>query len=398
MKARWSRAWRALAAPLLAAALGAAGAQADAAGGSDAGLPDIELGGRLQLQHDVFDGVYSEAGRRREASYLRRARIEGSGRLPAELGWEVDVDLVPGEGAQLKTAVLQWRKPARSRLRLGRFDPDFGLEQASSSNWTLAIERSAIWDLAGEVADIGKGHGLEFARQGRRSWLSVGVYDKRGAQGLVARAAFAVPAAQARGARVLHLGLSLAAERLDDEDGRLRTRLGVRGVSEDAGGRRSSLAAALPGAARYTRQQLAVLEFAATSGPWSLQAEHLHRRLSGAVPARVASAQYLQLAWTLSGEARSYDLDGARFGRIAPRAAYGALELVVRLDWLQARGQPGLLGDAARTRARVQLLGVNWYLDKTWRVSANLLRARGTAGAGAPAVGDALSLRLQARF
>lgn len=395
MKAPATRKLRAprLAALRLAAALLAASGQALAADAAEKARPDfdLQLGGRLHLQHDTFDGVYSEDGDRRRASYLRRARLEASGRLPRRLAWELDLDLVPGEGLRVKTAALQWRKPQEGSLRLGRFDPDFGLEQASSSNWTTAIERSAIWDLSGDVADIGKGHGAQFARHGERVWASVGLHDKPAARGLVARAAFATAAGPVR---VVHLGLSLAAERLDEENGRLRTRLGVRGVSEHEGGRRSSLAAALPGGAHYRRQLVGALEFAAALGPFSLQAEHLQRRLRGGAPARVARGEYLQLAWTVSGEPRPYDIDGAKFGRIAPSAAWGAVEIFLRLDRLRVHGESGL---AAR-RARVQVLGVNAYFGKTWRASLDLLRVHGLARDGRRAAGDAISLRLQARF
>ena len=103
----------------------------------------------------------------------------------------------------------------------------------------------------------------------------------------------------------------------------------------------------------------APLEFAVASGPYSLQAEALRRELSGRGGQRVASGQYLQLAWTLTGQARPYDIDGAKFKAIEPAAgSSGAWELFYRHDRLAVRGAA-----PSPARARVHTLGVNWYAD-----------------------------------
>ncbi len=359
-------------------------------------VPSLKLDGRLHLQHDAFDGIYSEDGTRRSATYSRRARLGASGRLPWRLRYAVDVDFEPGGRTFLKTAALGWGGLPVGTLRIGRFDPDFGFEQAISSNWTTAIERSAIWDLSADIADIGKGLGLQFDHAAQRWYGSAGAFDGEQSRGIVARAAF-TPIAGAQ--RIVHLGLSLASEKLDDDDGQLRSRLGVRGVSEHDRGNRVTLARDLDGSARYARHRLVGLEFAAAAGPWSVQAEALQRRLSGGAPARRARGHYVQLAWTLTGESRPYEIDGAKFGRIeAANRRLGAWELFARHDWLDVRGQPGLLdGGRDRGRAQVRVFGVNWYARDWLRLAANVVHARtdGIVNDVDDDVGDALSLRLQ---
>ncbi len=357
-------------------------------------LPPVEFEGRLHLQHDRFDGAYADDGESHQVGYPRRARLGATLRLPQDLKLALDFDLERGGRSTLHAATLDWAGLPLGTLRIGRFDPDFGLEQAVSSNWTTGIERSAIWDLGADVADIGKGHGLQFDAAGRRLYASLGAFEKRSAQGWVARAVYAP---HQRSGQVIHLGVSLAAERLADEDGRIRSRLGVRGVGEDEAGRRATLAARLPAGGHYTRHRLAALELAAVHGPLSVQAEWLQRRLGGGEGApRTARGAYVQIAWTISGESRPYKLDGAKFGRIAAAdPSLGAWEVFVRHDELAAKGAPGLLaGGRSRAHARVSAVGLNWYARAWLRVSANLLHARDPD----EQAGKAASLRVQLTF
>jgi phosphate-selective porin len=95
---------RAIRAALAAAAI-AAGAPAAA---DTAQAPSLKFDGRLHLHHDSFDGVYSNDGARRSATYPRRARLGVSGRLPWQLKVAVDVDFGRGGVTTLRTAALAW--------------------------------------------------------------------------------------------------------------------------------------------------------------------------------------------------------------------------------------------------------------------------------------------------
>jgi len=379
----------------LAVAIASAGVPVFA-GADGKAAPTLELGGRLQLDHDRFDGVYSDSGRRRTATYLRRARIETSGRLSPDWKYVLDVDLEGGGKFALQNASLAYGGLPAGDFRVGRFKPDFGLEQAISSRWTTAIERSAIWDLSPDVADTGEGFGVQFANAGRRHHVSVGGFDKPGVDSLVVRAVFA-PIASGRS--VLHLGLSYGDEDAAAGDGRIRTRLGVRGVTEHDDGNRITLARSLDDGT-FAHDRSWALEFAYAAGPFSVQAERLQRRLAGAdiSPDRVATGHYVQLAWTLTGEARPYDIDGAKFERLAPARTRGAWELFYRRDRLGVRGEAGLSsGDRSGERASVDVFGLNWYVDDSLRVASNLLRAHteGIANGVANQAGDALSVHMQ---
>ncbi len=351
---------------------------------------DWKLDGRAQLDHARFDGVYTDTGASANAFYLRRVNLGATvrwhpqWRAAAELEADSDGDIA------LDSAFVGWAPRPGLQLRLGRIDPDFGLDQATSTSWTLGTERSALWDLAPDVADSNAGVGLRADGHGRRWHASGGLYDKRDHRALVARGVW-MPAV-GRGT-VLQLGASAAHSGDWRGNGRIRTRLGVRGVSEDPAGRRSTLgaAAALPDA--YRGDTAFGLEAAWQHGRWLLQAEALQRRLGAGdgVAARTARGAYVQAAWSITGEARRHDEERARFGRARPLdTRWGAWEVFGRIDQLGVQGG----GDAT-----VHTVGVGWTAAEHWRALLNLHHGRSDdANAAGKRSGLGLSARVQAVF
>lgn len=348
---------------------------------------ELELGGRLQMDRVQFAGVYSRDGQDHRVGYLRRAELEAS--LPLRQGWRL-TGAVAAEGdgrVRVPEAWIGWATLPGLTLRAGRIDPDFGLEPSTSSNWTLGIERAALWDLAPDVADAGDGRGLRADAHGPGWHLSLGHHDKRDHAATVARAVW-MP--RTGGAGVWQIGGSVATSHGWAGDGRLRSRLAVRGVTEDPAGRRTTLA----GAAAFDRDHVWGLEGVLQHGPWMLQAEGLLRTLSGTAgaPARKATGTSLQAAWAWAGQPRRHDERRARFGR--PRdgaAAWGHWESFARLDVLAAR--PGLA-------AQVWTLGTAWTAPRgDWRAALNLHQARSEdSNAAGDSRGVAWSMRLQAAF
>lgn len=346
-----------------------------------------ELSGRLQLDRAQFGGVYSRDGHDHRVGYLRRAEVEAA--LPLRAGWRALAAVAASSAGDLRVseAWLAWAPLAGLTLRAGRIDPDFGLDPSTSSNWTLGIERAALWDLAPDVADAGQGRGLRADAHGPGWHLSLGHHDKRDHAATVARAVW-MPRTGAAG--VWQIGSSVAMSHGWAGDGRLRSRLAIRGVSEDEAGRRSTLA----GAGRFDSDRVWGVELALQQGPWLLQAEGLARWLGGdaGAPSRRASGGSLQAAWAWAGQPRRHDERRARFGR--PRdglAPWGHWESFARLDLLAV--QPGLA-------ARVWTFGTAWTAPGgAWRAALNLHHAVSEDGnAAGDTRGAGWSMRLQATF
>ena len=380
------------------------------------GPVEVSVGGRLQVDHDTFEGVYSDDGDSASTNYLRRGRIEFVAR--AFEHWRLDVEIAPlaDEASDvLDTAVIAYSGLAPgTRISLGRFKPDFSLEEATSSRWTTAIERSAIWDLAPAAADRSDSWGIELRHHGTLHHASIGAYNKPDGRARTVRLALAPLAS---GPSVLHVGAAYSRGANGPGDGEIRTRLGVRGVSESDVGNRIRLARGLDGDGNglgdvgpgFRSDRAWVLELAYAKGPLSFQAESLRRALdgTGGRPGRVARGHYLQLAYTFTGERRPYDIDGARFGGIRPaNETLGAWEVFLRHDRLRVTGERGLVaGSDGKTRASLHTVGLNWYASRKIRVSANYLWGRTGASANdaddndaGDTRGRAFSLRLQVLF
>jgi phosphate-selective porin OprO and OprP len=339
---------------------------ASAANAQGLGMENFDFGARVQLDHSAFSGVTTRDGSTTTASYVRRAeatvrlRVNPQWRAAATAAYEDD-DLV------LDTAAVSWQPLGGLELRVGRINPDFGLDNANSSSWTAGIERSAIWDLAPGIADATEGYGARADGHGSGWHASAGFYDKRDRKSFVARGAWMHAGA---GEDVFQLGASVARSGSMDDNGRVRTRLGLRGVTEEPAGRRSDLAprVRLPG--RYIGETVLGVEAALQRGPWLLQAEALTRRLEdeAGAPSRSVSGQTLQVAWSPSGEARAHDASDASFGRpTGDGREFGRWELFYRYDTMS--GVEGLT-------AQVHTLGASWFLGRTWRVSANVVANR----------------------
>ncbi len=349
--------------------------------------------GRVQADHARFDGVYGRDGGAHSATYLRRGTLGGSVQWHPQWRAAGAIEMDSEGKLALDSLAVAWSPRDRLTLRAGRIDPDFGLEHSTSSSWTWGVERSAIWDLAPDLADAGKGAGLRVDAHGGDWQASAGVYDKRGHGAAVARAVWRPLDSPGRR---LHLGASVAGSFGWQDDGRIRTRLGVRGVTEDPLGRRSTLGAAAPTPGAYDGDSSVGVEALWQQGPFTVQAEALQRRLAakgdaGGPGSRTAQGAYLLLAWAITGEPRRYDDERARLRSAGPaNTRWGAWEVFYRVDGLD-------VSDGAS--ATVHTAGLGWTAEDTWRAMLNVHSARsGDANVPGQHTGMGLSARLQAVF
>jgi phosphate-selective porin OprO/OprP len=386
----------------------------------------FKIGGRLQVDADSFDGFYTANGNRADETYLRRARLEISGVAYEDFAYAFYRNFGDsGSDDSWNEASISYTGLKPVTLTVGRMNPTFGLEEAASSKWITAIERSAIYDLAPWVNDHMNGEGLRLRTTlGGIFHGEVGAYrqdfggnnqffqDKNGKNNhaFVMRG---VIAPIVEDTQVLHFGLNYATR--DVEEGyreRIRSRLSVRGTTEDAinGNRATYGDAFLDG-----KDSAYGLEAAYMTGPFSIQGEYLSRTaegselLNGNDKDLEASGYNVQLAYTLTGESRSYKLDGGKFDKIKPsNKQLGAWEVFYRYDnitvdetpRLPASAVAGLTVNSIDAGAKVHTVGVNWYANEAVKVSANYLKASAddVANAAGDDDGDAISLRMQYVF
>ncbi|ERI51503.1 porin [Pseudomonas sp. AOB-7] len=385
----------------------------------------FKLGGRLQADYGTFDGFYTRNGNNADAAYFRRAFLELSGTVYKDWKYVLSYDLAHNAGnsddGYFDEASIAYTGFNPVNLRFGRFDPDFGLEKATSSKWITAIERSAIYEIADWVNGHENGMGVQASSVlGNMAFLSGGVSakdsndtDGESVKQFNVRGVFA-PMAEA--GNVLHLGLNYANRGLDDvaADGRIRPRLTVRGVSTNGGndagtnGNRATFGGFQGVAGDFDNDAAWGAELAYAMGPFSAQAEYLARKLKAdraGIEDVEANGYYAQLAYTLTGESRGYKLDGAKFDSIKPEnKQLGAWEVFYRYDNIKVEDDNVTVATATRevgdTKAKLHTVGVNWYVNDVVKVAANYVKAETdkiTNNVGDDD-GDAFVMRMQYAF
>lgn len=379
----------------------------------------FKINGRIQADADSFDGFYTKNGNRADETYFRRARLEISGVAFTDWGYTFNRNFSDNASDWDELAIHYngW-KPVQ--LSVGRINPTFGLEEAVSSKWITAIERSAIYDLAPWLNSHENGEGIRLrATLGDMFHGEVGGYRQDGNQDedgqnnttFVARGVFA-PIVQDK--QVLHFGLNYATREVEAGfSDSIKSRLSVRGTTEDSvNGNRGTFG----GATLDGTDQAWGAEAAYMMGPFSIQGEYLARTADGDAVANgndndlEASGYNVQVAYTLTGESRSYKLDGGKFDKIKPEnKRIGAWEVFYRYDDITvdetavAPSNSGLLGltaDTAEASAKTHTVGVNWYANEAVKISANYLTTSvdDIVNANGDDDGDAISLRAQYVF
>ncbi len=142
---------------LLGACLAAGAAQAQ----TDAGLivvrpagkePTLALGGLLQVQADGGDRGDARWTNDNDRFYLRRARLNATGRFLEEFDFRLEMDLAgslansSGLRAQLTDGYINWNRYAAANVRTGQFKTPFGFEQLYGDPRLLTLERSLVND------------------------------------------------------------------------------------------------------------------------------------------------------------------------------------------------------------------------------------------------------------
>jgi phosphate-selective porin OprO/OprP len=380
----------------------------------------FKLGGRVMVDAGSFDGVLTRNGNRADETYLRRGRLELSGTLYRDFEYVVERNFADtGADDNWKEVSLSYTGWDPVTLTVGRFDPTMGLEEAVSSKWTTAIERSMVY----EVADWTNGHmdgeGIRLRTtlgnlfHGELGAYRQGNQDEDG-QDNASYVARAVVTPILADDHVLHLGVNYAQRQVEEgTEARMRSRMTVRGTSEDGvNGNRVELGNSfLDGT-----DSVYAFEAAYMNGPFSVQGEFHKRNADGDATRNgndndlEVTGYNMQLAYTLTGESRGYKLDGGKFDKIKPaNRQLGAWEVFYRYDNLKVDEiarvnrmtlQPGVNLSNVEAGATAHTLGVNWYANEAIRVSLNYIRAdvNDIRNANGDTSGDALTARLQYVF
>ena len=340
--------------------------------------PAIQGGGRVHVDYTFFDRdkyPYADGGE------LRRGRAYVGGNLSPVWDFRVQVEF-SGDEPELKDGYLRYSGAGNHRFTLGNFKQFSSLEYLTSSNNMTFTERAMVNAL---VTDRRMGAGFE--NWSARYTLGISAYTheaNNNARGngyggrFVYRPAFA-------GDALLHLGVNVARESPDGDRVRLRAR-----PDSHQDSHRIVDTGVIAGVDNFTRVGL---EAAYVNQRFSAQAEYVRQDLSRLAGGDLdLSGYYLYASYFLTGDSRPYSNSSGAFGTLTPSNAGGAWELAARFSSLDLTDQP-----IAGGQADTVTLGVNYYLNRDVRLTANYIMADAddVAGDDDP---NALQLRLRITF
>ncbi len=323
---------------------------------------------------------------------VRAARIGVTGAIAPKISYKLEADFA-GDRTTIKDAYLQFSGWNSAIVTVGNLKPAFSLEHLIGLPKATFLERAApnvfafSETLGASVATSGEGWSVGATLFGETPGT---VVDGDEGVGFAARATFAP---RRTDTDVVHFGASGFHKRLGDQALRVRQRPEARIFSTrlvDTGNLDADSNAAVG------------VEFAATRGPLSLQAEYIRSTVDFAAGGDATfDGAYVFASWFLTGEHRPYSAGNGTFGTVKPAHAVGnggrgAFELALRYSTLDLDDGPVAGGVQDNVT-----LGLNWYATDAVRFTANwvFFDVEGSTAVSPYGIGDhdghAVGLRAQ---
>lgn len=326
--------------------------------------PTIVFNGRIQADYTNYgNDQYPYA----DGSEVRRLRGEFNGNLNPAWDYRIQYDFAPDE-PEAKDIYVRYNGIENTRFTIGNFKVFAGLEELTSSNNMTFIERGLPNALVTQ-----RRMGVGFQRWSARYSFAAAIYGNESnnldrGKGVSARFAYRPDLGQGQ---LLHLGVNASMEdNFDDDRLRLRTRPEAHQDSHriiDTGN--------LAGVDQANKLGL---EGVYVSGPFSLQGEYISKTLERKSASDATfDGYYAQVSYFLTDDTRAYSNSDAIFGTIVPSQESGAWEVAARISNLNLDD-----GAVRGGEADAVTLGVNYYMTRDLRFSANYVLTEGETPAG----------------
>lgn len=146
--------------------------------------PTLTLGGLLQVQVETGDRGDSRFTSDNDRVYLRRARLNATGRFLEEFDFRVELDLAGSLSnsaslrAQMTDGFINWNRYPAANVRTGQFKTPYGFEQLFGDPRLITLERSLVNDRLTVSRQLGvQMHGELFDK---RMSYAAGVFNGNG--------------------------------------------------------------------------------------------------------------------------------------------------------------------------------------------------------------------------
>ncbi|NGY06523.1 OprO/OprP family phosphate-selective porin [Solimonas terrae] len=338
------------------------------------GTYTLQFGVFQQIDFAAFDADGSDLS---DGTLLRRSRLALGGKLGDDWQYRFQYEFAKASAA-ITDAYVTYSGFKPFSVTIGQAKLPFSMESLSSAAGTTFIERGLP---AYVVSPILRAPGVQLARAGRRWSLAASATGEplgdsaSGDEGwgLAARATFAPYVA---GHRVVHLGLGVNWRKpTQDNSGTTPSTSAVAFTARPESNQAPNFlnSGSLLDTTSY---RLSDAEFATAFGAASLQGEYMWidvQRDNGRDDLAFKT-WYAQLAYTLTGETRTYNVAKGVFDGIKPAHplgtdGWGAFEAAARLSRLDLDD-----GSVSSGNEHDMTLGLSWYLTPYLRVNANYVK------------------------
>jgi phosphate-selective porin OprO/OprP len=320
--------------------------------------PDIEPRGRLHLDAGWHDEDVTEFG---DGFANRRARLGLQGRLAADWSFVIEYDFA--ENGTSANDVMLSGKFFGGSLNIGQFKVPMGLDELTSSNASVFIERAADSNTIVDSRRLGIGYDYHAGQFGIQSMVYGraigGKQDGDMPMGIGGRV-YANPIKDEN--MLMHIGASAAYENRQDYNTlRYRERPEARADAD----------VRLIDTGTITDVDDTIkagLELALVFGPFSTEAEYLMadiNRETGEEP--TFKGYHVQASYFLTGETRGYR--NGVFRGITPKNNWGAFEAAARWSCVDLNDD-GFDGSGKQENIT---LGLNYYATSNVRFMANYI-------------------------
>lgn len=322
----------------------------------------FQMGGRIHMD---FAQVNEE---KHQDNYdtgtgVRRARLYAKGNVGADWRYKFQYDYAD---QVMKDMYIQYNGLAAGNILVGQFAPPMFMDSYTSSNWTTFVERAVVNNFA-----LDRELGVGFNSAGSHHSIYTGITgdnmaaDEEGDDTVSYTTRMTLAPINGNGS-VLHLGVTGSYEDLDGRTFYVGQRPATKSVSST-----KILSVAKQGESRRTVGG----ELAFAVGSFSAQAEHMTVEVEGfdGSDDETYTAAYGQASYFLTGESRSYYVDGGVFD--APSAMKNSWEVAVRYEEMDVSDAEASVVDGYTPgKLTAMTYGVNFYPNKNIRFIFNYMK------------------------
>ena len=326
----------------------------------------FQLGGRIQVDANFSANGSDFEPRPDEGVEVRRARLYAKGTLWNDFDYKAQFDFA-GNKVEIKDLFVKYTGLDWFNITVGNQKQAMSQELQESSNDIMFTERSLVSSLTTPQFD--RALGLRLDSSGKNWSVQLGAFGspinntKAQGWGVSSRATYAPIMTKTS---LVHVGASVGYRGMSDNNRRVTYKY--------ESTHQSSLYFTKAAVDDMDGTTLLDIETAVMFGPFSMQGEYAHnwiaRESAGGLD---FGAWFVQGAWTITGESRSYKGSQGKFKRLQPREPFswqkgqwGAWELATRID-----GNDLNSGDIVGGEETALTIALNWYLNRNLRVMAD---------------------------